>query len=97
MVDATNGLNSLSCASTTLCVATDGSGNVVSTTNPTGGAGAWSTADVDGSTGLNTVACASATQICVAADYNGNIVESSSAASGAASWTTPTNIDPGPR
>ncbi len=38
----------VSCPSATLCVAVDSSGNVVTSTNPTGGAAAWHIAHVDG-------------------------------------------------
>jgi hypothetical protein len=41
-VDGSNALNAVSCASESLCVATDKSGNVVTSTNPTAGASAWS-------------------------------------------------------
>jgi hypothetical protein len=46
-VDATNPLAGVSCPSTSLCVAVDGAGNVVTSTNPTGGGAAWTVTDVD--------------------------------------------------
>lgn len=41
------GLLAIDCPSTTLCVATDSQGNVVTTTDPTGGAAAWTVGRVD--------------------------------------------------
>src|SRR5262245_14221979 len=38
----------LSCASATLCAAVDNSGNVITSSNPTGGAGAWTETNIDG-------------------------------------------------
>ena len=43
-------LYGVSCPSSGLCVAVDRAGNVVTSTNPTGGAAAWTVTDVDGST-----------------------------------------------
>src|SRR5437588_11249404 len=41
-------LHSVSCPSASLCVAGNSAGNVVTSTNPTGGAGAWTISHVDG-------------------------------------------------
>ena len=56
-----------------LCVAVDDAGNVVSSTDPTGGAAAWTTTQVDGMKVLDGVSCAS-TALCVAVDNTGNDV-----------------------
>jgi hypothetical protein len=73
-VDGHAGLEGVSCLSTGLCVAGDSRGDVVTSTNPTGGANAWTQpADIDGTNQLMGVSCASAT-LCVAVDYVGNIV-----------------------
>src|ERR1700753_229666 len=39
-------LSAISCPSTQLCLAVDGSGDLVSSSNPTGGPAAWTTADI---------------------------------------------------
>src|ERR1700683_116431 len=54
----------LSCPSTTLCVAVDGAGHVITSTQPKGSA-AWLTVDVDGTHAINDVACPSGS-LCVA-------------------------------
>ena len=41
-------LDGVSCPSSGLCVAVDGAGDVVTSTNPTGGASAWTVTDVEG-------------------------------------------------
>jgi hypothetical protein len=63
----------VSCSSATSCVAVDGNGNVVTTTNPTGGASAWTTSDAAGSADMTAVACPSAS-LCVAVDYGGDVI-----------------------
>jgi hypothetical protein len=63
------GFTSVSCASASLCVAVDGTGNAL-TYNGT----SWSqpqSIDPNGSLGLSSVSCASST-FCVAVDGNGN-------------------------
>jgi hypothetical protein len=52
-----NAVDSISCPSTTLCVAVDSAGNVVGSTGPTGGASAWTTSEVDGRTPLDAISC----------------------------------------
>src|ERR1019366_9950291 len=56
-----------SCPSSGLCVAVDNRGNLVTSSNPTGGAAAWTVTDVDGSNGLDGVSCPSS-GLCVAVD-----------------------------
>lgn len=53
------GLRSVSCPTTSLCVAVDEHGNVVTATNPTGGQGAWTTANASGNADvfLTSVSC----------------------------------------
>ena len=65
----------LSCPSSRLCVAMDGIGNVVTSSNPTGGAAAWTltNTDVDAFNYLSGVSCPSVS-ICVAVDRSGNVV-----------------------
>lgn len=68
----------VSCASGSLCVAIDTAGNVISSSNPTGGKSAWSGASpyssVPGAYSFNGVACPSVS-LCVAVDgYAGEVV-----------------------
>lgn len=86
------GLSGVSCPSTSLCVAVDGGGVVVTSTNPTGGATAWSVASLEGGIGLDSVSCASVS-LCVAGDSNGDVVTSTDPTGGDTAWTV-TNIDP---
>jgi hypothetical protein len=97
------GLSGVSCASPALCVAVEvagsdparGAGNVFASTNPTGGAGAWtlipnvgSNAGFDGPSG---VSCPSAS-LCVAVDNVGNVLTSTDPTGGPGAWTV-TNVD----
>ena len=81
----------MSCAGSELCVAIDDAGNVVTTTDPTGAASAWTTADIDGSNLLSAVSCPSS-GLCVAGDDFGNVVTTTDPTGGASAWTT-TNVD----
>jgi hypothetical protein len=80
-------LNGIDCPSISFCVAVDGNGNVVTSTNPTGGRSAWSFANVDGTTQLSSVSCP-ALNLCVAAtNFGGNVLTSTDPAGGPSSWT----------
>ncbi len=85
-------LQAISCPSTRLCVAVDASGNVATSKNPAGGAGAWHLAHVDDDQ-LTSVSCPS-TGLCVALDLAGYALTSSNPAGGATAWQR-TQIDPG--
>jgi Divergent InlB B-repeat domain len=92
-IDPNASLLSVSCvAASPLCVAVDNVGNVVTSTNPSGGA--WTVAAADASqNGFFGVSCAS-TQFCAAVDSGGNVVTSANPTGGAGAWTV-TSIDPG--
>ena len=83
-------LRGVSCPSTGLCVAVDGAGNALESTNPTGGAAAWTITHADtnrrygcGGSGLTCqpplvgVSCPS-TALCAAVDFSGNILTTQS-------------------
>ena len=70
------GLNSISCPSTSLCVAVDGTGHVITSTNPTGGPSAWKPALVDGDPCNDTTSC-SMEQILASAGRGVETVDSS--------------------
>jgi hypothetical protein len=76
-----NQLKGVSCPSSGLCVAVDQSGNVVTSSNPTGGAAAWTVTHVDGFNSLSGVSCPSS-GLCVAVDQSGNVVTSSNPTGG---------------
>ena len=87
--DSANSLISVSCPTGDLCVAVDGAGNVVTSTNPTGGAGAWALTSTPVRWkyyGLYGVSCPSSS-LCVAYDTVGDLVTSSNPTGGAAAWT----------
>ena len=92
-------LRSVVCPSITLCVATDAGGNVLTSTNPAGGASAWTPAHIDGNDGyecvhygetgcpvqLGAVSCASVMS-CTALDNAGYMFTSTDPAGGTAAW-----------
>lgn len=75
-------LRSISCPSASLCVAVDGGGQALLSTNPAGGAGAWSApVPIDAAKApLLSVACPS-TALCLAVDAAGRLLASGSPAS----------------
>src|ERR1700733_4799273 len=81
---------SLTCLSSTWCLATDGEGNVATSTDPAGGL--WSTATVSPDPVI-AISCPSAS-LCVGTARNGNIVTSTDPTGGAGAWQT-TSIAPG--
>jgi hypothetical protein len=78
-------LQSVSCPSVKLCAAVDSAGDVVTSSDPTGGASAWSVAYLD-ITALTGVSCPSA-DLCVGVDGGGNVATSTSPAGGASQWS----------
>jgi hypothetical protein len=87
------GIGAISCPSISLCVAIDTAGDVITSTNPTGGRGAWAVTSVDsaqayysGQIGMDAISCPT-TSLCVGVDYAGNVVVSTNPAAGASAWT----------
>jgi hypothetical protein len=96
-VDGTNAINSISCPASSLCVAVDNNGNVLTSTNPIGGRSAWSapvtidTGGLDGSS-LNAVSCPSIS-LCVAVDESGRVLTSTKPTGGKSAWSAAVRID----
>src|SRR5450755_4321217 len=90
-IDA-NSLSGVSCPSTSLCVAVDGFGNAVISTDPTAATPTWSPrANIDGTNPLSGVSCPS-TSLCVAVDGFGNAVISTDPTAATPTWSPPANI-----
>lgn len=72
------GLGAISCPSASFCAAIAWPGSIATSTNPTGGAGAWQVAHVDGNTGCESSKCAASlvaiscptTGLCVGAGHS---------------------------
>lgn len=84
----TSPIYGISCPSRQLCVAVDASGDVVTSTDPAGGAAAWTAVNVD-TAALNGVSCPSVT-LCVAGDGVGKVLTSTNPTGGSAAWTAAT-------
>jgi hypothetical protein len=85
------GIGAISCPSASLCVAVDAQGDVITSTNPTGGGKAWTLTTVDTQTGIDAISCPT-TSLCVGVDNAGNVVVSTNPTGGASAWTM-SNID----
>jgi hypothetical protein len=80
-------LSDVSCPSASLCVAADYRGNVVTSTDPSGGASAWTMARVDDITGLSAVSCPSSS-LCAATELSpGRYAVSTDPAGGTDAWS----------
>lgn len=84
-VDGNGTLRGISCPTESLCVAGDSAGNIVTSTNPTGGAGTWSVAHV-AQHDITAVSCPS-TSLCVAGNEAGELITSTNPTGGAGAWT----------
>jgi hypothetical protein len=86
-------LSAVSCPSTDFCVAVDRAGDVITSTNPLGGASAWNVTSVDSgvNAGLTGVSCPSAA-LCIAVDSTGHVVTSIHPMGGPSAWTV-TRLD----
>ncbi len=82
----------VSCVSGPLCVAVDTNGAIVTSTDPAGGAGTWTLADVDGSEAFSGVSCASAS-LCVAVERNGSIATSTDPTGATNAWRISRGVD----
>ena len=92
-----NTFTGVSCPSTELCVAVGG-GDITTSTDPTGGAGAWTVAKVVadsseylGGSELVGVSCASAS-LCFATEAGGEILTSTDPTGGASAWQVWTGV-----
>ncbi len=79
----------MSCESSSLCVGVGQGGTIVTSTDPTGGSGAWAISHVALSEGLKGnlrgISCPSAS-LCVAVDYSGGIMTTTDPLAGGAAW-----------
>ena len=93
-VDPNDNLEAVSCPTADLCVALGLDGSLLTSTDPTGGATAWSVTNV-GDTTLDAVSCPTVS-LCVAVGDDGNVMTSTDPTGGAAAWTiTPADPSPG--
>ena len=99
------GVAGLTCPSASYCVGTDTVGNVLTSTDPTGGAGAWTITKVDHTPPkppyhndyLGPVSCpAPAGSLCVAVGENG-IFTSADPTGGEGAWTSAGAVGGGPQ
>jgi hypothetical protein len=75
----------LSCPSAQHCVVVNSSGEVETSTNPTGGASDWTQVDLNDPTGLTGVSCKTSS-FCVAVDGAGRAFTSYDPTGGASAW-----------
>lgn len=82
--NSSDALSGVACRSATLCVASDGAGNVITSKNPAGGSSAWTITTIDSDYSLS-VECSDAGP-CIALDPRGNALTSANPAGGRSTW-----------
>lgn len=81
-------IKAISCPSATFCVAVDNHGQALTSTDPTGGAGAWEATDLTHETsGFVSISCPSSS-LCIALDGAGNVWSSTEPTAGASAWSS---------
>jgi hypothetical protein len=83
----------VSCAPTDVCVASDDNGSLLESTQPGGGAAAWTVAKGVDPAGFSAVACAPAS-LCAAADYRGSLATSTSTSTASAASAPGWSVTP---
>jgi hypothetical protein len=90
VIDSGHVLSGISCPKASLCVAVDTAGDVVWSTKPTGGSGAWFRASINSGNVLSAVSCTvTPTTLCLATDTStGKIWHSTNPVAGGSSWSS---------
>lgn len=89
LVDPGRQITGISCPATSLCVAGDSGEDIVASTNPAGGPGAWTVTHIGGGA-IRHISCASV-DLCVAISLEGAIINahvSTNPTGGAGSWSS---------
>jgi hypothetical protein len=79
-------IRSVACATSTMCVAADNNGNILSSAAPTGGPGAWHVVNVNGPYRLTASACPTQS-LCLVGDESGDIFVSTAPLGGSTAWS----------
>jgi hypothetical protein len=87
-IDGSAVVKGVSCPSTSLCVAVDNHGNVLTSTEPTAGSSAWKSTNLTESAGFLSVSCPPSSSLCVAIDGAGNVWTSHEPTGGAGAWSS---------
>jgi hypothetical protein len=88
------GLGAISCPTTGFCAAVNQNGDVVTSANPSGGAGTWSTTSLVSDQGLDNISCPTA-GFCAASDgLSGDVLVSTDPTGGAGAWSTANIVNP---
>jgi hypothetical protein len=82
---ANDQLVSVSCPTSSFCVAIDTGGDVVTSTDPTGGGHAWHRSHISGGGNIGGLSCASAS-LCAAVDDAGDVITTTNPAGGGSTW-----------
>ena len=83
------GLNAVSCASSSLCVAVEGAGSILTSTDPLENPSSWGTVYTNSSDYLEAVSCPS-TLLCVALTSGGTVLTSTDPTDQSSTWTAST-------
>lgn len=85
-ISAGHVISGVSCPTTSLCVAVDDAGNILTSTDPSAKSASTWTSRTSSVSSLSDISCASPT-LCVAVDSNGDVVTSTNPTGASAAWT----------
>jgi len=92
--DGYDALTSVSCPTTSLCVAGDNAGDVLTTTDPTAATPSWTVDRADPGIVIMAVSCDPSASLCVAVDNYGQAVTSTDPTAANPTWSPPIQITP---
>jgi hypothetical protein len=79
-------IGGMSCPAVDMCIGGNNLGDVVTSSDPTGGESAWRVTHIAGAGSIDSVSCPS-TKLCVAVDDEGNLLTSTDPLGGASAWS----------
>jgi len=82
-----NAIRAVSCPTTGFCAAAGPQGNILTSTDPTGGVGAWRIAELGAEARLTKGISCPSPSLCVAVGYGGRVVSSTDPGGGPDAWT----------
>ena len=89
------GPHDISCPTASFCAGVDYSGNILTSTDPTGDSSAWTVTRIEGSNNawveIDAISCPTSS-LCVAVDQFGNVITSTDPTGGASKWAV-ANVD----
>ena len=92
----TPGIDTVSCPTSSFCLAADSRGAVLTTANPTAATPVWSQRQSVDNSFAHVVASCPSTALCVAVDDGGNVMATTNPTASTPTWSAPLHVDSSP-